>query len=612
MVENLTREEEAKIISDCQKFLTKSSAKYSAAIQKQVNDLEAFEGAFWTDEVKKLYRRRNKRKFCLHFSDWGVLANAIVSPFAKSPWHDELLDRKAYSDIQDSINQVEAESDNKFNMKKAMLRGVVCGAGYIVMTTVSDEVTGEPKILFEFITRQGSVALDPMAEKTDASDAEKGAIVNYISLDKAKRLYGEDVVPYKYPQNQPRLSFTGIDQWPNLEDCVQIVSYYVKNEEGFVDMYKICGNYVVESYELPIKYIPIIRFAGYEKYCSDGIKYSGIVDKTWSLQLGLNIAYSTLMERANRSIKANIIMSTAAAQNLDPYYEKKEDEDGSVICYNQGADIPQVLKESFETGDLTNIIQTSRELIADVIGIPLAGILGSEDKTATEILIQNNNKESNVAIFYDNAYKACMTIARILVEMLTGGVDLGLSLVTGPDVITNNLKHRQELQAVATLLPQEMQPLVAVHMCDTVDSKFVDSIKADIIANLGDQLKIVSEQPTDPIAIHELEQLKNMLDQTMEKLELTTQENNQLKIQNQMFSIQLQNREVENQFKIIEHKDKMALEEAKLGLEAEKQGVELQLDLTKSQTDLADKALDLEQKKLDLVEDAMSVTTKEV
>lgn len=612
MVENLTREEETRIISECQKFLTKSSARYSSDTQKQINDLEAFNGNFWRDEIKKLYRRTNKRKFCLHMSDWSVLANAIVSPFAKSPWHDELLDRKTYSDIQDSINQIEAESDNKFNMKKAMLRSVVCGAGYIVMTTVADEVTGEPKILFEFITRQGSVALDPMAEKTDASDAEKGAIVNYISLDKAKRLYGEDVVPYKYPQNQPRLSFTGIDQWPNLEDCVQIVSYYVKNEEGFVDMYKICGNYVVESYELPIKYIPIIRFAGYEKYCSDGIKYSGIVDKTWSLQLGLNIAYSTLMERANRSIKANIIMSTAAAQNLDPYYEKKEDEDGSVICYNQGADIPQVLKESFETGDLTNIIQTSRELIADVIGIPLAGILGSEDKTATEILIQNNNKESNVAIFYDNAYKACMTIARILVEMLTGGVDLGLSLVTGPDVITNNMKHRQELQAVASLLPQEMQPLVAVHMCDTVDSEFVDSVKADIIANLGDQLKIVSEQPTDPIAIHELEQMKNMLDQSMQQLEAIQQENSQLKMQNQSMSLQLQSREIENQIHIYDSQNKWEIERAKLGLEEEKTAVDNNVKITEAQADLADKALDASQKRLDLLEDSMAVTTSEV
>lgn len=611
MVE-IDKNEEQKIIAKCQKFLTKSSARYSAQIQKQINDLEAFNGNFWTDEVKKLYRRTNKRKFCLHFSDWSVLGNAIVSPYSSSPWHDELIDRKDYSDIQDSINELEADNDLKHEFKKAFLRGVVSGAGYVVVTTIADEITGEPKLTAEFITRQGSVALDPMIEKVDGSDAEQGAIVNYISLDKAKRLYGEDVVPYKYPQNQPRLSFTGIDQWPNLEDCVQIVSYYVKNEDGFVDMYKICGNYVVESYELPIKYIPIIRFAGYEKYCSDGIKYSGIVDKTWSLQLGLNIAYSTLMERANRSIKANIIMSTAAAQNLDPYYEKKEDEDGSVICYNQGADIPQVLKEAFETGDLTNIIQTSRELIADVIGIPLAGILGSEDKTATEILIQNNNKQSNVAIFYDNAYKACRTFGRIVIEMLTGGYDLNFDLTNGPDVITNNLKHRQELQAVATLLPQEMQPLVAVHMCDTVDSKFVDSIKADIIANLGDQLKIVSEQPTDPIAIHELEQMKNMLDQSMQQLEAIQQENNQLKLQNQSMSLQLQSREIENQIHIYDSQNKWDIERAKLGLEESKTAVDNNVKITEAQADLAEKALDASQKRLDILEDSMAVTTSEV
>jgi hypothetical protein len=611
MVE-IDKNEEQKIIAKCQKFLTKSSARYSAQIQKQINDLEAFNGNFWTDEIKKLYRRTNKRKFCLHFSDWSVLGNAIVSPYSSSPWHDELLDRKSYSDIQDSINKLEADNDLKHEFKKAFLRGVVSGAGYVVVTTIADEITGEPKLTAEFITRQGSVALDPMIEKVDGSDAEQGAIVNYISLDKAKRLYGEDVVPYKYPQNQPRLSFTGIDQWPNLEDCVQIVSYYVKNEEGFVDMYKICGNYVVESYELPIKYIPIIRFAGYEKYCSDGIKYSGIVDKTWSLQLGLNIAYSTLMERANRSIKANIIMSTAAGANLDPYYEKKEDEDGSVIMYNQGADIPTVLKESFETGDLTNIIQTSRELIADVIGIPLAGILGSEDKTATEILIQNNNKQSNVAIFYENAYKACRTFGRIVIEMLTGGYDLNFDLTNGPDVITNNLKHRQELQAVASLLPQEMQPIVAVHMCDTVDSDFVDSIKADIIANLGDQLKIVSEQPTDPIAIHELEQMKNMLDQSMQKLEEIQQENSQLKLQNQSMSLQLQSREIENQIHIYDSQNKWEIERAKLGLEESKADVDNNVKITEAQADLAEKALDASQKRLDILEDSMAVTTSEV
>lgn len=605
-------ENEEEILEKCRKFLVKSSQRYSGQVSKQVSDIEAFGGNFWTDAVKKQYLRSGKRKYCLHFSDWSVLANAIVSPYSNSPWHVELTNREQMEEIQEFINGLESDADIKYEIKKALTRAVVCGSGYLVVTTVADEFTGETRITAEFVTRQSSVALDPMCEKADASDAEEGAIVNYISVAKAKRLYGEDVVPYRYPDNQPRLNFNGADQWPNLEDCVQIVSYYRKGDNGFVEYYKLCGNRVVEAMELPIRYIPIIRFAGYDKYDVDGVKYGGIVDKTWTLQLGLNIAYSTLMERANRSIKANVIMSTAAGKNLDVYYEKKEDEDGSVIMYNQGADIPQVIKESFETGDLTAVIENSRNLIADVIGIPLAGILGNEDKTATEILIQNNNKESNVSIFYDHAYKAIRTYGRIVTEMVNYGEDIPFELENGPDVITNNLKHRQELNAIAQVMPQEMQPLVAVHMCDTIDSDFVKSVKADLVANLGQNLKIVSEQPSDPVAIHELERMKGMADSMMLELEKLQDENRKLKLQNESLILTAQNNRDRTLLDVAKHKDQMALDEAKLDLEAQKAGVQMELDVTKAQTDLADKALDIEERKLDLMEDAMGVTEDEI
>lgn len=599
-------ENDEELIEKCRKFLAKSSQRYSSQVSKQVADLESFNGNFWTPEVRKTYLRTGKRKYCLHFSDWSVLANAIVSPYAKSPWHDELVDRRGELDeIQEAINDLERDSDLKHEFKKALLRGVVSGAGYIVATTMLDEFTGEPKITAEFVTRQASVALDPMVEKVDASDAEEGAIVNYISVNKAKRLYGGDVVPYMYPQNAPKLSFAGINQWPNLEDCVQLVSYYYKNENGTVDYCKICGDRVVERIGLPIRFIPIIRFAGYEKYDSDFTKYAGIVDKTWSLQLGLNIAYSTLMERANRSIKANVIMSTAAGQNLDPYYEKKEDEDGSVIMYNQGADVPQVIKESFETGDLANVIETTRNLIADVIGVPLAGIIGDSDKTATEFLIQNNSQESNVSIFFDNAYRACRTFGRIVIELLTGGMDIPFELENGPDVITNNLKHRQELSAIAGTLPQEMQPIVAVHMCDTIDSDFVDNVRADIIANLGANLKIVSDKPSDPVAIHELEQMKALLDSTMEQVEELKKNNDELNIQNMSLQLQLQNTKESRIVDLAKHQDRLELDEEKLRLEADKQGVELQLDIADKQSELAKEALDIEEKKIGIVEETL-------
>lgn len=589
------------IIRDLQEFLQKSCDRYSREIGRQVSDLQAYNGNFWTDSVKKAYRRTAKTKFCLHFSDWSVLANAIASPYSSSPWHTGLLDRNTWGELQDAVNAFEGESDVKFEQKSAFLRGVVCGAGFAVVTTDADPITGEPEVRLEFVKRQDSVALDPSCEKPDASDAEQGAIVNYISVAKAKRLYGADVLPFDYPRSIPKLNFLNISQWPVKEDQVQVVSYYRKNDDGFVDYFKVCGNKVVQYVELPIHFIPIVRFAGYDKY---GEGYGGIVDKTWTLQLGLNIAYSTMMERANRSIKANVIASTAAVKDLDQYYRKKEDEDGSMILFNEGSTPPIPLVEQFQTADLQAVIQSSREAIADVIGIPLSGIIGSEDKTATEILIQQNNKESNVAVLYDNAYKANRTIGRIVIELYTGGVDVPFELENGPDVITSNLKHRQELGAIAQLMPPEMQPLVAIHMCDTVDSDFVERLKADIVANCSENIKLTTEAE-DPAAIHQLNQMKAVADQAMAQIDMLQQENGDLKLQVAQLTLAVNNMKEKNMIDLQKHEDRMALDAAKLELDAEKQGVELNLDIIKAEGETAKAAADIEQAKLDLVQDAI-------
>lgn len=593
-------ENEEKIIEDCSKFLKKSSTRYSSEITRQKSDLQCFAGNFWDDATKKAYKRAGKNKLCLHFSDWSVLASAISSPFSNSPWHVDLYE-KSEDGIQDTIDELENENDTKYLLNKGFHRGVVAGAGYIVVST--DEIDGEVKPIIEFIQRQDSVALDPYIETADCSDAEEGAIINYISTDKAKRLYGNDVLPFDYPHSLPKLSFVDT-MWSDRDNQVQIVSYYRKNDKGFVDYYKICGNKVIENFELPIKYIPIVRFAGYDSLNNNQIEYTGIVNKTYNLQLGLNIAYSTLMERANRSIKANVLASTKAVENLDPYYEKKEDEDGSMILFNEGATVPQVLTEQFATGDLSDIIQNTRNLIADVIGIPLAGILNNPNQTATEILIQQTNRESNVSQFYENAYRAVRTIARIILQMLTGGSIPKFELVNGPDVITANMKHRQELQAVASLVPPEMQPLVAVHMCDTIESSFVDNIKNDLIANLPDNLKLTKETE-DPIAIHQITVLQNQFNQAMEQAEALKQENDELKQQYQSLQLAYQNQQVNNQLKLLEHKDNMYIKEAELQLKAAETGTNIQVQKDKADTELAKETIELEKKKLELAKEML-------
>ena len=621
-------QEQAEIIKECGEFLKDSSNTFKDDVQRQVEQLEMFGGNFWTDNTCKTYRRTNKLRPNLHFSNWEVIKNAAVSPFSASPWHVALEDTESKTaedsqtdnnDTQKEIDSYEADSDSKTAYIEGVGRGFICGAGYYVLGVETDELTAKNKILGEFITRQASVAFDPNAQAVDGSDAEQGAIVNYISLTKAKRLYGGGIVPLDYPNAQPTLSFVDVGQWPNLANKIQIVTYYrkkdisVKIDENktekrtIVEWFKICGNAIIDGGELPIRYIPIVRFAGFATFRNGDVIYTGIIDKTFSLQLGINIAYSTLVERAGRSVKANYIVNVDAVDGLDEYY-KKMNEDESLLVMYKGDKAPIQIQESFVTSDLSDMIANTRNLLTDVVGIPLTGINGinESNKTATEVLQQQANAESNVANIYNNAYKATRTIGRIVIQLITGGADLPFTLENGPAIISQNMKKRLELAMVANLLPENLKPLLALRYVDTIKSDQSQEIKADIIANLPTELKLVSDQPTDPAAIHELRRMQAVCDGLAEQLETIKAENEELKKQYESAEMSLLNTREQRaddmeRFRISET-NKMNIETAKLESQNAKAAAELAIKNKAVNADMQRAATEAEQAAVDTAE----------
>ena len=583
--------EDLNIIKECQQFLTDSSSEFSSDVQRQTEQLEQFSGNFWTDGVCKKYRRNNKNRPNLHFSNWEVIANAVTSPFSDSPFHVALEAQETDDDneTQEAVDNYEQDSDAKTNMMSAFKRSYACGNGYYVLGVDKDEITGENKIIGEFIVRQDSVAFDPNASAVDGSDAEQGAIVNYISVQKAKRLYGEGIVPMDFPRAAPALDFSDITQWSNVANKVQIVTYYRKasrevngTKVTIVQWFKICGNAIVDRGDLPIKYIPIVRFAGYAVYRGGAVRYTGIVDKTFSLQLGVNIAYSTMVERAGRSVKANYITNVESVQGLEQYYKNMNEDDSLLVMY-KGDKPPIQVQESFVTSDLSDMIGNTRTLLADVVGVPLTGINGINEnsKTATEVMLQQVNSESNVADLYNNAYKACRTIGRIVIELITGGEDRKFTLENGPAVITQDMKKRKELSAVAGLVPDNLKSVVAIHYIDTLKSDYADKVKADIIANLPQDISLVSEKPADPVAVHELKRMQSICEQMQMQIESLEKQNEDLQKQYESAELSLlNNRENINadmQKFVISEQNKMNLETAKLESQNAKVAGELEL-----------------------------------
>ncbi len=624
-----SEKEQQEIIKECGEFLLDSSNTFKDDVQRQVEQLEMFGGNFWTDSVCKTYRRTNKLRPNLHFSNWEVLRNAAVSPFSASPWHialenteskktevdkDEADALTTNEETQKEIDHYEGDSDCKTAYIEGVGRGFICGAGYYVLGVETDELTGKNKILGEFITRQNSVAFDPNAQAVDGSDAEQGAIVNYISLTKAKRLYGDGIVPLDYPEAQPTLTFVDVGQWPNITNKIQIVTYYRKKSvkvdgktRTYVEWFKICGNAIIDYGELPIRYIPIVRFAGFATFRNGDIIYTGIIDKTFSLQLGINIAYSTMVERAGRSVKANYIVNADSVDGLEEYY-KKLNEDESLLVMYKGDKPPIQVQESFVTSDLSDMIANTRNLLSDVVGIPLTGINGinESNKTATEVLQQQVNAESNVANIYNNAYKATRTIGRIVIQLITGGVDLKFTLENGPAIISQNMKKRQELAMVANLLPENLKPLMALYYVDTIKSEQSKEIKADIIANLPVELKLVGDQPTDPAAIHELRRMQGICDGLAEQLETIKAENEELKKQYESAEISLLNtreqRADDMERFVISETNKMNLEKAKIESQNTKAAAELAIKNKAVNADMQRAATEAEQAAVDTAE----------
>ena len=582
------------IISQCNAFLVKSDSRYAATIKRAVNDLRRYSGDFWNQETVKQYKRNKRTNLSLN--NWNPMVNAIASPISNSPWHVELTDNNM-SEIQESIDQIESDTDTKSAIIDAFRKAVLTGYGYLIATTVEDELTGEPKIIVESATHIDAIAVDPSCSTSDCSDAEEGAVINYISLRKAKRLYGNDIVPMAYPDVECSIAFSQFDQWEIPEDSVAVISYFTKNEQGFVDLYKIVGDKVVQQIALPIKYIPILRIAGNEIFERNQINYNGIVQQTLSLELGANIAYSTMVDRVGRSAKANYMINVDA---LLPKNMAAVNEDDTVAVLWKGEHQPVPLTEQFATGDLQATIDTCRKLIEDTMGVPLTGIVDQKERTATEILRQEISKESNTANYYNNAYKAIRTLGKIMIELLNGGQDLRFTLENGPSVITRQMKARQELSALATIMPDNMKPIIAKYFADTLKNDLGEELSRNIIANLPPDVNFVTDTQ-DPAAVHMLEQMKATMDMNMEELGLLKQENEELK--QQLFQTQMsmlngrEQREQDWQKFVIQEQDKMMLEGAKIDNQAvktENEAVKADNDVALKQQELMIKAAEAE------------------
>jgi len=593
-------------------FLQRSSQFYTDLVQRKRRDLEIYSGNFWTENVIDALDRKDR--ICRSFTQYQKFANSICSPFSKSPYHCELDDENGqYAQLQATIDEIENRNNFKFVVNQALRHACIQGVGYLVLSFDNNEIVPE-------VVRDISlVALDPNVQSLNADDADKGAVVNFISKAKAKRLYGENVYI-----NEDTYTLDDIgSQWQVPDDSMPIVSYWEMNDHGTVDFYKVCGDLVIkDKIELPISRIPIFRMCFNEVVRNNKIDYNGIVDMTADLQYGLNIAYSTLLERANRSPKANYLMTPKMIDGLADYYKKLQTKESLVALYNpDNGEKPTPIIETYQTQDLMNTIDSANNLMAQVIGVPIGGINPAmNSQTATEILVQQNNAESNVNSLYDNAADTLYSLTKTIIECLCYVENIEqmptFKLINGPQIITRMMKRRQELLALSSIVDDKTRTILAKHVAETFDADLKEPLVADIVANSQDVMFLSdSNQGEDPQAVSVLNKMNAVLEETQAELEQQIAANVELKKELDAANLQLLNAKEQHIIEVQKHFDDMELqnrkldiEEAKVQIDASKANAELENDVIETESKqnieyvkLQKELADLEKKKLEIM-----------
>lgn len=554
------------ILDSLGNFLARSDAKFSKVRERQHRDMKLFSGAsIYDDDAIRKRLPRKRKKVEINVQKSPVLASAILSPILQSNWHTALqgTDDDAW---QERLDDLQNSLGYKNTTMQAAKRGVACGEGFVVFGFDDDD-----RPIVEFVNDQSMVAFDPECLTASGEDAEEGATIRYISKRKAERVYGIDAV-------WGRVKVTSSTSWQSKDqDRIPVVNYYRLESDG-CHLYKVVGDDVVADIPLRIDKVPIVRFAAWENVTEDTLGYTGIVSRTLDAQILESIAYSTLADRLATSIKAHLAISAEALAGHTDELARTESGESMAIVFNQAGGVPQVVAEQIQTADLQGVIASCRQLQEDVVGIPLTGVPES-DKTATEVMVQNQAQQSNAAEVYMHYSIAMHHLGDIMVQAVCGS-RIPFVLEAGPEVITTQMKQRQTIGIVAAQL--QTSPVAAYFTAKSMSGSVGERLAATIRANNPDVLFVDSDDEPDMLGYlaQELQKAKNIGGQAIAEAKSMNERMVELEQRNRELELQVSNAESAQVIDLEKFKQELALKWAALEQKAE-------VDRAKAETEAA-------------------------
>lgn len=499
-----------------------------------------------------------------------IISNAIrsvVNSYTAYPYKPQTQDPNleiAFKKLEENISD---------SVECALKNAVSFGLGYIVV--LPEENNGIIYPSTYSVENIEGVYYDPDSIKLDGSDATEILIADIKSKNYIKNTYGEGVIKEKGTELTLDLSC------PVPDDCMAIFTYF-KKKDGFVTVYKIVGDTLVEEpLTLQLSQIPVIPVYGEDVSIENKRYWRGIIAQSKPLQKMQDYTFSQLMERLAKSPKNIWLTTPNAVQNWDEYYKNSDKNINQLLFWNPKTgntvnEKPELIPQTVQYSDLTDIMGNTLGLMKSVVGVDSVGLPDEKNEiTATEALLNAKTYNNNIRHYIQHLKFSFKALVKLIVEYFNRDANL-ISIFNGPDENMQRQTARVTLTQLAGMLqdPGDKKRAIIAIAQTMNDNQFV--------------LPFIQAVSTpDPMIVQLQQQMQQMQQQFGGQIQELQKENQLLKTQ--AIALENRNRDTINKA-ILDNRTKVLIEQMKQeGLDerqVNEQMAENARDFEKNQTEV--------------------------
>ena len=582
--------DQADIIAEFKKFNKKSRKKYKDLIERIKEDKKFLSGEQYSKEdIEILGKDRTANKL-------NIVRNAVrtvSNTYRESTYRWNVIDT-ATNKNSDMLNQFGINflenPDNETAVIETLESSVSFGLGVMVVTT-DLSIDGSPEPVLYNVKELTNVYLDPDISKTNGADATAAAIVELKSRKYIENEYGVDFSSIECPE-------VDIEEEYDRKEYMPLVTYWTK-VKGIVMCYKMLGNSVIDTIQLPMTYIPVIPVFGERAFIDGKPSWTGLVNQMKGLQKLINYAYSNILVRLATSPKNTWLCDSESIEGNEKYFRDSNKTLNPLLIYNKWSgdgkrelEPPQRLSNEIQLGDVGEMFSQSLQMVNTVIGIPAVGLESEVEKSATEVLTSQKTFQNNIRAYIYNLKSSLKVAGMCLFELISGQPMYGaikINCIQGPEEGMLKQEARVILQQMAPLLsePQDQRKLLLAMANVESDNQYIRSL-----------IEILQPMPT----------AQEMKDQ--ELLGQADQEIKQRDMQIAQLSKELEDTKRQMELKGYALEREFTLEEFKHKNELEKMILQHKLEGTLSDKDLAEMANEQEKQKMELEREGMKMDSQ--